>query len=178
MSARIISVTTDLAGNIVDMNNLGNQLIGIALKDLDLACNSKKLMANILDKNYVVYKVPLSTKNNLLYQYVFEEWRLFNVPIKTHTFVNKSLRDINSFSLFEQEIIYSMLNGYTEDKNIACFLFKVKLEKVCGSIKWAVSSLYKKFDCDNRVKLIEMLKYYELDRFLPISIFPPGLYDL
>lgn len=181
----IVSVTTDSTGNIIDMSNAGNQLIGLALKDLNLACNQKKLLANILDKNYMICKVPLSTQNKLLYQYVFEEWRLANClfPIHMNSIpaihsLNKHLKDINSFSIFEQEVIYSLLNGYVEDKNIEYFLFKVKTRKSRGSIKWAVSSLYKKFDCDSRVKLIEMLKYYELDRFLPVSIFPPGLYDL
>lgn len=176
----VISITTDTKGNIIDGCN-GSDIFNVTLGKLRLALNQKQLVANIFDKNYTVTKLEVKVKNKSFYQFIFEEWKLINdlfpKDISTSS-LNTNLKDINTFSDFEQEIIYCLLNGYTVDKNIEQFLAKIKKQEPQGNIRWAISSLYSKFDCDNRIMLIEMLRYYGLDRNLPVTIFPPGVYDL
>ena len=176
---KIITITTDARGNVINSHN-SSDLFAIALKGLQIELNQKKLIANLLDKNYTVLKFGVHVKNKPFYQFVFEEWKLINNVPHYNTapnILNKNLKDINTFSDFEQEIIYCLLNGYTVDKNIEHFLVKSKKQYPLGSVRWAIKSLYSKFDCDNRIMLIEMLRYYELDRYLPVTIFPPGMYD-
>ena len=176
---KIISITTDVRGNVINRHNSSN-LFAMVLKGISLELNQKKLIANILEKNYTVSKFEVKVKNKPFYQFIFEEWKLTNnlSPHETAPInLNTNLKDINTFSDFEQEIIYSLLNGYTVDKNIEQFLVKIKKQEPQGNIRWTIRSLYSKFDCDNRILLIEMLRYYEFDRHLPVTIFPPGVYD-
>jgi len=175
---KVITITTDLNGNLI--GNTKFPLMQLALKDLNIDCNEKRLLANMFDKNYVVFKTEVNLSEKPLYQYVFEEWRINNniTFSKLRTPVNKQLRDINSFTDFEREIIYCLLSGYVIDKAIDQFLTKITNKKLKGNIKYTIAALYSKFECDNRSVLVELLKYYELDRYLPSSLFPPGVYSI
>lgn len=176
---KVIAVLTDLNGNLVENNNF--PFLKLALKDLDINCNEKKLLANMLDKNYTVYKTQINLSNNDFFQYLFEEWKInnnINLPIDKAQVTNSHLKDINSFTDFEREIIYSLLSGYVIDKSIEKFLIKLTNQKLRGSVRYTIAALYSKFECDNRSLLIELLKFYELDRYLPVSIFPPGVYKI
>lgn len=176
--SKVITITTDLNGNLI--GNTKFPLMQLALKDLDIDCNEKRLLANILDKNYVVFKTQISLSEKLLFQYIFEEWRINNNISfsKSRLPVNRQLKDINSFTDFEREIIYCLLSGYVIDKAIDQFLTKVTNKKLKGNIKYTIAALYSKFECDNRSILVELLKFYELDRYLPASLFPPGIYSI
>ncbi|TXJ02065.1 MAG: hypothetical protein E6Q32_03145 [Neisseriales bacterium] len=176
---KVIAVLTDLNGNLIENTNF--PFLKLALKDLDIKCNEKKLLANMLDKNYTVYKTQINLSNNDFFQYLFEEWKInnnINLSIDKVQVMNTQLKDINSFTDFEREIIYSLLSGYVIDKAIEQFLIKLTNQKLRGNVRYTIAALYSKFECDNRSLLIELLKYYELDRYLPVSIFPPGVYKI
>ncbi len=176
---KVIAVLTDLNGNLIENTNF--PFLKLALKDLDIKCNEKKLLANMLDKNYTVYKTQINLSNNDFFQYLFEEWKInnnINLSIDKVQVMNSQLKDINSFTDFEREIIYSLLSGYVIDKAIEQFLIKLTNQKLKGNVRYTIAALYSKFECDNRSLLIELLKYYELDRYLPVSIFPPGVYRI
>lgn len=176
---KVIAVLTDLNGNLIENTNF--PFLKLALKDLDIKCNEKKLLANMLDKNYTVYKTQINLSNNDFFQYLFEEWKInnnINLSIDKVQVMNSQLKDINSFTDFEREIIYSLLSGYVIDKAIEQFLIKLTNQKLRGNVRYTIAALYSKFECDNRSLLIELLKYYELDRYLPVSIFPPGVYKI
>lgn len=178
MKKNLIAITTDRNGNLI--GNTSFPLMKIVLNDLDMNCGEKRLLANLLDKNYVVYKTPVQVLDKMFFQYLFEEWRInnnLNLRQCKHS-PKKQLKDINLFSMFEQEIIYCLLSGYTIDKVIEQFLVQATRTKPKGNIKYAVAALFTKFECDNRTTLIDLLKYYELDRYLPITIFPPGVYQI
>lgn len=176
---KVIAVLTDLNGNLIENTNF--PFLKLALRDLDIKCNEKKLLANMLDKNYTVYKTQINLSNNDFFQYLFEEWKInnnINLSIDKVQVMNSQLKDINSFTDFEREIIYSLLSGYVIDKAIEQFLIKLTNQKLRGNVRYTIAALYSKFECDNRSLLIELLKYYELDRYLPVSIFPPGVYKI
>lgn len=176
---KVIAVITDLNGNLVENTNF--PFLKLALKDLDIKCNEKKLLANMLDKNYTVYKTQINLSNKDFFQYLFEEWKInnnINLSIDKVQVMNSQLKDINSFTDFEREIIYSLLSGYVIDKSIEQFLIKLTNQKLRGNVRYTIAALYSKFECDNRSLLIELLKFYELDRYLPVSIFPPGVYKI
>lgn len=176
---KVIAVITDLNGNLVESTNF--PFLKLALKDLDIKCNEKKLLANILDKNYTVYKTQINLSSSNFLQYLFEEWKINNnvhVSPPRSKIINNHLKDINSFTDFEREIIYCLLSGYVIDKSIEKFLCQITNKKLSGNIKYTIAALYSKFECDNRSLLIELLKFYELDRYLPVSIFPPGVYKI
>lgn len=180
MNSELISIITDLHNNIIYTSSDASKFIGIALKDINIDFYQKKIIANILDKNYTVYKIKLTIKSQLLVQYFFEEFRLSYIntvsPIKLKFATNRRLC-FNAFSELEQEVIYSLLNGHTSDKCIIQFLKSIKESAVKGNVKYTISSLYNKFSCDNRIDLISTLRHHEFDRNLPKSIFPSGIYD-
>jgi hypothetical protein len=123
---KVIAVLTDLNGNLIENTNF--PFLKLALKDLDIKCNEKKLLANMLDKNYTVYKTQINLSNNDFFQYLFEEWKInnnINLSIDKVQVMNSQLKDINSFTDFEREIIYSLLSGYVIDKAIEQFLIKL-----------------------------------------------------
>ncbi len=181
-TSNLISIITDLHGNIIYSSNNSSPLISLALCDLNVEYYQKKLIANMLDRNYIVYKIKLTIGTQLLVQYFFEEF-------KAHVLINQKLQNeanklmtaykicFNTFSELEQEVIYSLLNGYTTDKCINRFLSDVRPAKIKGNIKYTISNLYNKFSCDNRIDLIRILRYYGFDKNLPKSIFPAGIYD-
>ncbi len=176
---KLITITTDLNGNLIEKTNF--PFLKVALKCLDLKCNEKLLLANMLDKNYMVYKTKINLSNNGFFQYLFEEWKInnnINVPSYKTQVINSQLKDINSFTDFEKEIIYCLLSGYVIDKSIEQFLIKLTNQKLRGNVRYTIAALYSKFECDNRSLLIELLKLYELDRYLPVSIFPAGIYKI
>jgi hypothetical protein len=180
INSDLISIITDLQNNIIYTSSDASMFIGIALKDININFYQKKIIANILDKNYTVYKIKLTINSQLLVQYFFEEFRLNYISTaatnRLKLATNRRLC-FESFSELEQEVIYSLLNGHTTDKCIIQFLRSIKESAVKGNIKYTISSLYNKFSCDNRIDLISTLRHHEFDRNLPKSIFPSGIYD-
>lgn len=162
--------------NIFDMKNLKNHK-----NILNSAFPSKKLIINLLTLNYSVYKLPLQINGMCLFQYIFEEWRMNNLkfPINMKkNKINNALCNINNFIPLEKEIIYSLLCGFIQDKEIYQFLkqFNCKLKNE-NKIKYTISLLYEKFETNNRNLLIQSLRAHNLDMYLPESLFPPGIYD-
>lgn len=178
---KLISIITDSNGNIVDSNN-SISLSKLALVNLEhILPNQKKLLANILEKNYTVFRLPLKINNLSFNQYIFEEWKIDNNipnPQGSKSNLNNNLTDIKKFSDLEQEIIYSLLSGYTTDKDIEHYIQRITKSKIRGSIRYAISTLYTRFNTNNKIDLIEILKQYGFDRHIPKSLFPLSEYPL
>ncbi len=182
---QLISIITDNFGNIIVNNSKFFPFLKLTLINLQLQPNQKKLLVNMLDKNYLICKIPFEIKTYPYCQYVFEEWRMGNDfnqilsnTLKKQIKINENVFTYESFSTFEQEIIHSLLSGYTTDKEIESYLKKFISKKTKGNIKYTISMLYLRFNTCSRTDLIKLLKLYELDKYLPISLFPPGIYDL
>ena len=179
----LISFIMDSKGNIVGKSNSYYPLFKISLSKFDIKFNQKKLLANIFEKNYTVYKLPLNIEGLCFNQYIFEEWKIdnnisltFGKNLGKNLFVNKELKDVRKFSDFEQELIYSLLSGYMVDKEIEKFLVTVTGKEINGNVRYTISSLYEKFGCDSRTDLIELLRAHEFNSNLPKTIFPAGEY--
>lgn len=174
--SRISVITTTLDGQI--LSQIGDDCYD--LSRFDIAVNRRQLISNILDKNYIVLKTHISIEGRCCYQYILEEWRInMNSKLLPNNKVKSELLiDINSFTDFEKEIMYALLNGYTLDKTIEQFIIKLTNNKLKGNIRYGISSLYLKFNCENRTTLIEMLKAYGIDSYLPRTMFPAGIYEL
>ena len=176
---QLTSIITDNRGNIIGNNNY-LPFFKLALIDLNISPNQKKLLANTLDKNYSICKIQIEIETYLYFQYIIEEWRMGNNlnSVNKQIKFNDNIFAYESFNTFEQEIIYSLLSGYTTDKEIENYLIKFTKVKIKGNIKYTISILYLRFNTGNRTDLISLLKLYDFDKYLPSSLFPPGIYDL
>ena len=79
-----------------------------------------------------------------------------------------------SFNTFEQEIIYCLLNSYITDKEIESYLTRKNNNKIKGNVKYTIAMLYLKFETNSRTDLIRILRFYNFDKYVPISLFPQG----
>lgn len=177
----VISIITDKNGNII--NTIDTMpFFQLALKKINIENDRKVLLANIFDKNYTVYKTLLNSFGNIMNNWIFEEWRLnSNILIQSNKkfIINNLLKNIKIFSLFEQEVIYSILSGYYSNKEIEAFIINNTITKeLNGNVRYTISSLYDKFNCNNKHDLRILFQLHDLDKFLPITIFPAGLYML
>lgn len=65
-----------------------------------------------------------------------------------------------------------------QDKEIISFLEKNSPNpRKSRYIKYTISKLHNMFLTSTRSALIRALRAHELDRYFPISLFPPGIYD-
>ena len=175
---QIVSIITDNKGNII--NNINTlPFFQLVLINLDILPNQKKLLLNTLDKNYTICKIPFEINACLYFQYIFEEWRMNNSLNTIYTVFNKNDKKLeySSFHIFEQEVIYCLLNSYITDKEIETYLKKLTKNKIKGSIRHTVSMLHLRFNTNNRNDLIRLLKLYDFDQYVPKSLFPPGYYS-
>ncbi len=176
----VISCLTDQNGNFVKDNYNSMPFSQLAFNKLNIDYNQKVLLANILDKNYTVCKLPIKLDSINFILWILEEWRLIcnlnNKTLSKPITIYPHLKKQNNFTDFEQEIMYSLLSGYTYDKEISIFLCNTTKESLKGNVKYGISTLYEKFHCDNRTDLVYSLKAHELDSWLPKSIFPAGEY--
>ena len=165
---------TDQIGNIIEGNDKF-PLVHIALTHFDILPIQKKLLVNTLDRNYSICKIPFRINNSYYFQYILEEWRMKIIP---HHKRKESQINYDSFTVFEKEIIYALLNGYSTNKEIDLYLKSVMKSNTTGNVKHTITALFSKLGTDNRVDLLKLLFSYELDKYLPRSLFPQGLYDI
>lgn len=139
----------------------------------------KKLLVNLFKLNYSVFKLPLQLNGIKLTQYIFEEWRINNIhPIASNFVINHSLRNINNYNSTECEVMYCLLNGIVQDKEIYNFLNHYDTAKRSQrNISYAIAELHDKFETNNRTSLIQAVLAHDLDRYLPKTLFAPGVYD-
>lgn len=177
----IVSFISNEEGQIIHGNNNFVHLPQSFLSNLSIELYEKKLLANMLERNYVICKLPLMFENRSLYHWIFETWKIgSNIQINhanKYIEIKPKLKSFFSFTEFEQEIIYTLLTGHHIDKDIISFLEKLSVE-IKGNIKYTISSLFDKFNCNNRTDLVYSLKAHELNYYLPKSIFPSGEYIL
>ena len=177
---QIISILFDNNGKIVGTDNiLSLPCFKFILSNLDIKLNQKKLLANINGKNYIIYKLRVPIANQTYEQFLVEEWRM--VPDLTITNLknqpSKTSLTTNLFTPLEQEVIYALLNGYSTSKEIEECLYQFN-KPITGSIKYTLSTLFKRFNTGNKNDLTRLLKLYDLDKHLPLSLFPSGIYDI
>lgn len=180
----VTSILIDSAGNLVgDINISSLPWFKILMLNLGIKPNYKKLLANTGDKNYLFWKMQVEINNSTYDQFFIEEWRMLqslsivNQSPHSRTTTPQELVNYNSFNPLEQEVIYALLNGYITDKEIDVYLSQFS-KQVKGNIKYTISMLFSRFDTSNRADLVHLLKIYALDRYLPASLFPTGVYDL
>lgn len=176
----LISIITDQSGQIISSKNSSKPLTELMQPILNLKFDKKVLFANILDNNYIVCRLQLNILDSTFNQYIFDEWRFCGLTDNknTETFKTRKKFEYNSFNSFEKEVIFALLNGYSTNKEIEYFLKNNYGLPIKGNIQHIISMLFLRFNCDNRACLIKMLKMNSLDKYLPSSLFPPGIYDL
>lgn len=176
---QLISVITTANGMPIDScyKNFINKFNKNELLRIDY--NSKKLILNTLDTNYVVYKLPITLESQCFVQYIFEEWRMINEQRSnnsTNIKIFKNLKNIKNFTNHEQEVIYCLLSGYIQDKEIINYLSCCNLNSI-PCVKYIVKTLYDKFETNSRTSLIQSLKAHDLDKYIPKTLIAPGIYD-
>lgn len=144
---------------------------------LAIPYNSKKVV-HTADTNYVVSKFLINIDGKKITQYVLEEWRMIDdclVP-QTNIKIFKNLKSIKNFSNHEQEVIFCLLSGYIQDKEIRNYLDMHNLRNH-PCVRYVISVLHEKFETNSRTSLIQSLKAHDLDKYIPKTLFAEGVYD-
>lgn len=182
---QITSILFDNNGKIVGRDNiLTLPCFKFIMSNLDIKLNQKKLLANADGKNYIIKKIQVELSNQIYEQFIVEEWRMVDVltitnlkrqASKKHQVTN--LFNYPTFTPLEQEVIYALLSGYGTSKEIEECLSQFG-SALTGNIKYTLSILFKRFNTGNKTDLTRLLKLYDLDKHLPLSLFPSGVYDI
>lgn len=177
MNSSLISLITTENGYLIDTcyENFYSQFNSYELANIPYY-DKKFVVTDIY--NYIFYKLPLKFANSSLCMFVFERWRLvsqeyiFSENIK----IKNPFKNINNFSSDEQEVIFSLLCGYIQDKEIINFITTYKSEKL-PCVKYIIKTLFDKFEVNSRTLLIQSLKTHELDKYIPKTLIKPGVYN-
>ena len=190
LESNIFSITTNIDGyvlvnesatsifnnckNIYDIDGLANYRT-----ILNQQFNDKKLLINVLEDNYFIFKIPLNLNGVILNQFIFDPYKVSNnILFQPNKMISARDFIIESYSSIEQEVTFSLVNGYIQDKEILTFLDKCNSQIIDScKLKYAIQKLLNRFDTNLRTDLARKLIFYNLDKYFPISLFKPGLYD-
>lgn len=169
-------------GNILEKNIEISQIEiqKLNLNQLNINNYQKFVIVNFFSKNYVIFRTSISSDKFQFFQYYFEEWKplkIFNKPFIESNQYKSNLKNINNYTHEEREIIFGLVFGHISNKDLFNFLSQWHFIKE-SSIDYVIRILYKKFSTNNRGELINYFRFYELDKYIPESIFPPGIYDI
>lgn len=182
-NGEILSISNNRDSTFGGYKNL-NEIAGLSenLKLITINPLNKKYLVNLFKKNYTVVCIATQLMGMEVFQYIFEEWKLIS-PIgileksELSNFHDRKLTDISIFTANEQEIIFCLLFGYIQDKEILSLLSNMNgVVKSANTIKYTVSLLLDRFGTSSRTSLCRLLKSHGLDSYLPITLFVPGIY--
>ena len=174
---QVISLLTDVNGQI--LRNNSNLDFSKNIHDLiNLPTNDRVLFVNYFEKNYIVSKVRTKISESIYYQFILHEWRLISHIAFNDSSFKQIVLNYNDLTDSEKIIIYSLLNGYKTDKEIAKYLELSLKFKINGNIKYIMSKLLDMFHVFNRDLLFRSLVMNNLDSYLPEILFPKGTYQL
>jgi len=188
----VVTITIDMNGNILNKSDVNHYLFKDCKNIFDLQpldkykdvmvseLPEKRKLINLFEHNYAVYKIPLPVSGIILNQLIFEEFCINNFfTFNKSQIVYDNLKDIESYSTQQQEVIFALLNGYIQNKEILNFMLQHNLIKRIDTertIKTVISQLYVKFGVNNKSSLVSSLNAHGLNKHFPKTIFKPGLY--
>jgi len=186
----MITITTNLFGDIIsncvleqnpfkDCKNIYD-ITQLKLHKASLMNNfsQRKVIVNIFERNYSLMQLSQQALNVNIVQFILSEWQINNIiKINPSIKIQKELLDINNFLPHDRELIYSLLCGVTSDKEIYDFLRQQGIKCSERTIRYRLEQLRKKFDVNTRSLLIAAINAHNLNRYLPDTIFPAGIYS-
>lgn len=188
----VVTITIDMNGNILNKSDENYYLFKgcknlfelqplLKYKNVIIGeFTEKKKLINLFKHNYVIYKIPLPISGIILNQLVFEELCINNFStFNKSQIVYQNLININLYSIEQQEVIFALLNGFIQNKEIFNFLLQHNLINHVDSerkIKTVIAQLYERFGVNSKSSLISFLNGHGLNKNFPKTIFKPGLY--
>lgn len=146
IESQIVNIITDNRGSIL---NIENAEFYKKFEKFDLEVVpvfSEKLI--ITEKiNYIFFKIPIEVENLKYKMLIFKEWRLISQEYIYHENfkITEPLKNIENFSNHEQEVIFALLFGYVQDKDILYFLKKYKSSNF-PCVKYTMKILFEKIN--------------------------------